>query len=269
VCNNLACIKFAPKSKTKLKKIRVGAVSYLNAKPLIYGFEQGMMSEELDLIIDYPSRIAAMLVNDEIDAGLVPVTIIPELQHHYLISDFCIACDGEVASVGLFCDVPLIKIERILLDYQSHASVELLKVLIAEHWKIDPVIEMTSSDYRREIKNNTAGLIIGDRAFAQRKASAYMYDLGLEWKKFTGLPFVFAAWISNKKLEKFFTESFNKANLAGLQNIDEIVAKNPFTLFNLKEYYTSYINYALDEDKKKAMNFFLHKVSSKVLNEID
>ena len=238
------------------RKIRVGAVSYLNTKPLIYGFEQGMMKDEIDLVMDYPSKIATMLMNDEIDVGLVPVSIIPELKEHYIISDYCISCDGEVGSVGLFSDVPLSKIQKILLDYQSHTSVELLKVLIKEFWKIDPVIEMTSYDYQREIKGTTAGLVIGDRAFEQRKISRYMFDLGLEWKKFTGLPFVFAAWVSNKKLEKSFIESFNKATGAGLQNIDEIVAKNPFTLFDLKAYYTSYINYILDEDKKKGIAFF-------------
>ncbi len=249
-----------------MKKIRVGAVSYLNTKPLVYGFEHGMMRDEIDLIMDYPSRIATMLVNDEIDAGLVPVTIIPELKQHYLISNFCIACDGEVASVGLFSDVPLSKIKKILLDYQSHASVELLKILITEYWQIDPVIELASDNYLREIEGTTAGLVIGDRAFAQRRSSAYVFDLGAEWKKFTGLPFVFAAWISNKKLESSFIESFNKANLAGFQNIDEIVAKNPFALFDLKAYYSSYIHYSLDDDKKKGMNFFLDKTSARVLN---
>ena len=248
-----------------MKKIKVGAVSYLNTKPLIYGFEQGMMSDEVDLIMDYPSHIAAMLVDDEIDAGLVPVTIISELQEHYLISDFCIACDGEVGSVGLFSDVPLSKIKKILLDYQSHASVELLKILVNEYWEIDPVIETTSDNYLSEIKGTTAGLVIGDRAFEQRKTSEYFFDLGLEWKKFTGLPFVFAAWISNKKMDKSFIESFNRANLAGLQNIDEIVAKNPFPLFDLKAYYSSYIHYRLDDNKKRGMNFFLNKSSAKVL----
>jgi chorismate dehydratase len=249
-----------------LKKIRIGAVSYLNTKPLVYGFESGMMSNEIDLITDYPSRIATMLVDDEIDAGLVPVTIIPQLKQHYLISDFCIACDGEVASVGLFSDVPLLKIEKILLDYQSHASVELLKILVNEHWKIDPVIEMSSNNYLSEIKNSTAGLVIGDRAFEQRKTSTYFFDLGLEWKKFTGLPFVFAAWVSNKKMETSFIESFNKANLAGLQNISEIIAKNHFALFDLKAYYSSYIHYYLDENKRRGMDFFLNKTSVKVFN---
>jgi chorismate dehydratase len=249
-----------------LKKIRVGAVSYLNTKPLVYGFEQGMMSDEIDLITDYPSRIATMLLNDEIDVGLVPVTILHELKHHYLISDFGIACDGEVASVGLFSDVPLPKIEKILLDYQSLASVELLKVLINEYWKIDPEIEMTSANYLKDIKGTKAGLVIGDRAFEQRKISPYVFDLGFEWKKFTGLPFVFAAWISNKELGRSFIESFNKANLTGLQNIDHIVAQNPFTSFDLKAYYSSYIRYFLDDNKKRGMNFFLNKTSVKVLN---
>ncbi|MEO6330170.1 MAG: menaquinone biosynthesis protein [Ginsengibacter sp.] len=241
------------------RKIKAGAVNYLNTKPLIYGFEQGMMKEEMDLLMDYPSKIAGMLAQDEIDVGLVPISIIPELKEHYLISDYCIGCNGEVGSVGLFSDVPLSKIKKILLDYQSRTSVELVKVLIKDFWEIDPVIEMTSQDYQSKIKGTTAGLVIGDRAFEQRKISEYMFDLGLEWKKHTGMPFVFAAWVSNKKLAQSFLESFNKANTAGLQNIDKIIIENPFTLFDLRAYYTSFINYKLDEDKKKAMNFFLQK----------
>ncbi|MEO6453458.1 MAG: menaquinone biosynthesis protein [Ginsengibacter sp.] len=251
------------------RKIRVGAVSYLNTKPLIYGFEQGMMKDEIDLVIDYPSKIAAMLINGEITAGLVPVSIIPELEEHYIIADYCIGCDGETGSVGLFSDVPLSKIQKILLDYQSRTSVDLLKILIKEYWEIDPVIEMASGNFQQEIKGTTAGLVIGDRAFKQRQVSGYMFDLGLEWKKFTGLPFVFAAWVSNRKIEKPFIEAFNKATSAGLQHIDKIVAVNPFTLFDLKAYYTSYIRYILNEDKKKAIHFFLHKCHAKRLNEID
>jgi chorismate dehydratase len=248
------------------KKIRAGAVSYLNTKPLVYGFEQQMMKDEIDLIMDYPSRIGSMLMNGEIDVGLVPVSIIPELKEYHIISDYCISCDGEAGSVGLFSDVPLIKIEKILLDYQSRTSVELLKLLIREFWKIDPIIEMASPDYQSEIKGATAGLVIGDRAFEQRNISTYMYDLGLEWKKFSGLPFVFATWVSNKKLPISFTKAFNKATGAGLQNIDEIVAAHSFPLFDLKKYYTSYINYTFEKDKRKAMRFFLKKCFETTLN---
>jgi len=254
----MRCIKFATCKKTLLNRlIRVGAVNYLNTKPLIYGFEQGDMKDEIDLVLAYPSKIAVMLANDEIDVGLVPVAIIPRLKEHYIISDYCIGCDGEVGSVCLFSEVPLEKIERILLDYQSKTSVDLLKILIKQHWKIDPILISTSQDYRKYIEGNTAGLIIGDRALEQRKLSAYKYDLGLEWKKFTGLPFVFAAWLSNKKLDTAFIESFNKANLSGLQQLDKVVNENPYVLFDLKSYYTSYINYNLDDKAKEGLNRFL------------
>lgn len=216
-----------------------------------------MMKDEVDLVLEYPSKIAEMLLNDEIDVGLVPVTIIPKLKEHYIISDFCIGCDGEVGSVCLFSEVSIGKIEKILLDYQSRTSIELLKILINKYWKIAPELITTTSDYRREINGTTAGLIIGDRAMEQRKVSTYIYDLGSAWKKFTGLPFVFAAWVSNKKLNPLFIESFNKSNLLGLQQIDNVVNENPYELFNLKSYYSSYINYRLDENAKKGLDFFL------------
>ncbi|MDQ6888671.1 MAG: menaquinone biosynthesis protein, partial [Bacteroidota bacterium] len=193
-------------------KIRVGAVSYLNTKPLIYGFDQGKINEEAELIIDYPSNIASMLLADKIDVGLVPVAIIPELKEYHIISDYCIASDGDVASVCLFSDVPMENIEKILLDYQSRTSVELLKILVKEHWKIHPVFEETAAEYQQEITGTTAALVIGDRALEQRKKSTYIFDLGLEWKKFTGLPFVFAAWVSNKKFNEDFIKIFNEAN---------------------------------------------------------
>ncbi|HEV8081087.1 MAG TPA: menaquinone biosynthesis protein [Chitinophagaceae bacterium] len=239
------------------RKIRVGAVNYLNTKPLIYGFEQGFMKEEIQLITDYPSKIADMLLLDEIDIGLVPVSIITELKEHHIISDYCIGCDGEVASVCLFSEVPMGKIESILLDYQSMTSVELIKILINQYWKIAPVLIPTSEDYRKNIKGTTAGLVIGDRALEQRKISKYIYDLGLEWKKFTGLPFVFAAWISNKKIDNSFIEKFNKANNIGLQNIETVISENPYQAFDLKEYYTNYINYMLDHKAKKGLKLFI------------
>lgn len=228
-----------------------------------------MMKDEIDLTMDYPSRIAGMLLTDEIDVGLVPISIIPEIKEYHILSDYCIGCNGETGSVGLFSDVPLPQIQRILLDYQSRTSVELLKLLVREYWKIDPIIEITSREYQHRITGSTAGLVIGDRAFEQRKISPHIFDLGLEWKKFTGMPFVFAVWLSNKKPEESFAESFNKATAAGLHNIDKIVSDNSYTLFDLKAYYTSYINYHLDESKKKAMHFFLQKCFSGVLTAIE
>ncbi|HMK04286.1 MAG TPA: MqnA/MqnD/SBP family protein, partial [Ferruginibacter sp.] len=138
-----------------IHKIRVGAVSYLNTKPLIYGFEQGKMKEEIDLVIDYPANIASFLTDDRIDIGLVPVAIIPSLKEQHIISDFCIGCDGAVASVCLFSEVPLAEIETILLDYQSKTSVELLKLLLEEHWKISPRLVAGTDSYEENITGTT------------------------------------------------------------------------------------------------------------------
>ncbi len=219
-----------------------------------------MMADKVDLKIDYPSNIATMLLENMIDLGLVPIVIIPEMKEHYIISDYCIACDGEVGSVCLFSEVPLNNIEKILLDYESRTSVELLKILVKEYWKINPVFEETSGEYQSNISGTTAALIIGDRALKQRKISAYIYDLGLEWKKFSGLPFVFAAWVSNKKLDEKFVAEFNEANALGLKNISDVVRENETNIFNLMNYYTRYISFEINEEKKKAMYLFLKKI---------
>jgi chorismate dehydratase len=243
------------------KKVRVGAVSYLNTKPLVYGFENGLMKNEVDLLIDYPSKIAAMLLNDEIDVGLVPVAVIPEMKDYHIISDYCIGSDGEVGSVCLFSEVSLYDIKTILLDYQSRTSVALLKLLIKEYWKINVAFQNTENGYQSEISGTTAGLIIGDRALIQRAKSPFIFDLGEEWKNFTDLPFVFAAWVSNKKLDADFIKEFNEANKLGLSNLEKVVEKNPFKPFDLHTYYTECINFELDENKKKGLELFLKKIA--------
>jgi chorismate dehydratase len=239
------------------RKIRVGAVSYLNTKPLVYGFEKGWMKDEIALISDYPARIAAKLLNNEIDVGLIPVAVIPKLKEHYIISDFCIGASGPVASVCLFSDVPLADIKEILVDYQSRTSAALLKILLKRHWKISPRLIDSSNGYQANIKGTTAGLIIGDRALLQRNNSIYIYDLAEAWQQMTGLPFVFAAWVANKRLALPFINAFNKATSLGLGHIGEITAAADFKEYDLNKYYTENIDYRLDDKKKEALKLFL------------
>lgn len=151
------------------KTIRVGAVSYLNTKPLMYAFKHGLQIEGMEIIEEYPAKIAAMLLNDEIDAGLVPVAIIPKLREYYIISDYCIGAERAVASVCLFSEVPLDKTEKVILDYQSKTSVALARILIDHYWKLQVVFEDAKENFRDEIKGTTAAVVIGDRAFEQRK----------------------------------------------------------------------------------------------------
>jgi chorismate dehydratase len=241
-----------------LEKIRVGIVNYLNTKPLLYGLEKPAIAEKIELIGDYPSRIAEMLLNDGIDVGLVPVAVLKKMPEYNIVGDYCIGTEGEIASVALFSEVPVHEIKKVYLDYQSRTSVQLLKYLMREYWGIDPeIIDAENEDYRNEIKGTTGGLVIGDRAFEQRKRSTFIYDLGSEWRAITGMPFVFAVWASKKKLPDDFINEFNAANAMGLSHIDEIVAATPFELYDLKKYYNLHLSYKLDAKKKDSLEYFL------------
>lgn len=243
-------------------KTRVGAVSYLNTKPLIYGFEKGMMKDAVELIIDYPAKIADALVKNEIDIGLVPVAVLPQMKSHYFVGDYGIACDGAVATVCLFSEVPIDEIETVLLDYQSRTSAALLKILLKEYWKINPALINAEPGYETRIKEKTAGLVIGDRAFNQKEKSAYCYDLGLAWKQMTGLPFVFAAWISNKPLGENFKTNFNAANEYGLNNIDKVVEEYEAGHAGLKKYYTENVKFRIEGKMQEVIRIFLEKLKA-------
>ncbi|WP_431216013.1 menaquinone biosynthetic enzyme MqnA/MqnD family protein [Puia sp. P3] len=248
------------------QKIRVGAVNYLNTKPLLYGIDRSPLRKEIDLIIDYPASIANMLLRDQIDIGLVPVAVIPYMEEYYINGAHCIGSDGDVASVCLFSETPIEKVEKVLLDYQSRTSVQLARILLKEYWQVSPEVEDAGKDFRDHIKGTTAGVVIGDRALMQRKLSPYIYDLGGSWKAFTGLPFVFAAWVSNKPLDPGFIREFDQANKMGLGHIDEVVAENPFPHFDLHAYFTKYLDYELDSPKKEGLELFLHYLRSDVNN---
>src|SRR5437764_370935 len=112
--------------------------------------------QQIELITDYPSKIAQQLLDSEIDVGLIPVAVIPKMKEYHFVSDFGIGADGNVASVCLFSEAEINKIEKVLLDYQSKTSVALCKLLFKNHWKKDVLFEDAKGDFEKEIKNNTA-----------------------------------------------------------------------------------------------------------------
>ena len=240
-----------------MKKIKVGAVSYLNTKPLLFGVERSAeLMQQIELLKDYPSKIAKQLIDGDIDVGLVPVAIIPQLKEHYIVSDYCIGAEGNVASVCLFSDVEIDKVEKVLLDYQSRTSVNLFKVLLKNHWKKNIVLEDAQKEFSEDIKGTTGGVLIGDRALKQRKKSKFNYDLAGEWITMTGLPFVFAAWIANKELPPDFLELFNAKNAEGINNIEAVLQNVSCDFYNLRAYFTQNISYKISEEKLKGMRLF-------------
>lgn len=250
-----------------MHKIKISAVSYSNTLPFIYGLEHSDIFSQIDLKLDIPSDCADKLLNEEVDIGLVPVAVIPKLKEHYVISDYCIGAKGKVNSVLLLSDVPLNEITEIHLDYQSRTSVDLLQILAKEYWGISPLFKKAKKGFEDNIEGTVAGLIIGDRTFNLKKEYNYQLDLAEEWFNYTGLPFVFACWVSNKQLPVEFIENFNQALSKGVNQIKkgaETWNSKKISKEKLYDYLTNDIDYLLDKDKLKAIQLF-HKKSLEIL----
>jgi len=238
---------------------RIGAVSYLNTRPLLLGFEQSGLMEKIELVKDYPAKIAQDLIDGKIDMGLVPVAITPFLKDPHFDSKYCIGAISDVASVCIFSEVPMEQIEKIYLDYQSRTSVQLARILLDQFWKKEVEFISATEGYIDQIAGNTAGVIIGDRALAARPRFKYIYDLAGAWIQHTGLPFVFATWISNKPIPAEFMEQFDKANAFGLARLQEVIDSIPVEeqVYDLHKYYTENISYDFTAEKRKGMELFL------------
>ena len=249
-----------------MKKIKVTAVSYLNTKPFLYGIFQSLVQNEIELSLDIPSVCAAKLASGEADLGLIPVAAIPEIANPHIISDYCIGAVGAVKTVCLYSQVPIQEIEKVYLDEHSKTSVQLTKVLFKKYWQQNPEFMPSTEGYLDNIKGSTAGLAIGDKTMGLAERFEYVYDLGEVWQDWTGLPFVFAAWVSNKKLDDGFIERFNHALNVGLQHIQELIYILPtqYFEFDLKEYFTKNISYNLDEAKKKGLKRFLSEIQPEI-----
>jgi len=243
--------------------VRISSVNYLNSSPFIYGIERSGFLDDHTLELDIPSVCGEKLLSDKVDIGLVPIAILPKLKEYHIVTDYCIGAVGEVKSVKLFSDVILKDIEEIHLDNQSITSIELVKILAQYYWNISPMWKSADKGFESLITEKSAGVVIGDRALELENRFNYSYDLASEWKKFTDLPFVFACWISNKKLPESFINNFSKAIEYGIQNKREAIkyflskSDNLSDLEQHFQYLSNNISYKLDSIKLEAMDLFL------------
>ncbi len=250
-----------------MEKLKITAVSYLNTKPLLYGLFKSGLSEYIDLQLNIPSMCAKKLKEGEVDLGLVPVAIIPELPQARIVSDYCIGAIGAVKTVGIFSQRPLEELETIYLDFHSRTSVELVRILLREYWHLSPTLLPARPGFEDRTGGTAGALIIGDRAIEAEGHYAYFYDLGEAWLQHTGLPFVFAAWVATKPLSEEFLEAFNEAQALGLRHLPQLMflLPNPTPAFDLKKYFTQNISYAFDTAKRKALERFLSAIAPTAL----
>jgi len=247
-----------------MNSLKISAVSYLNTIPFVYGILKSGHLENFRLDLDVPSVCAEKLKNGEVDVALVPVGAIPDFNDHFIVSEYCIGAVGTVKTVLLLSQKPLEQIDNIYLDFDSRTSVQLVKILAKHFWKINPQwnnMNPGQSEHPTQLESLVA---IGDKTFELTKQYKFVYDLAGEWVQFTGLPFVFAVWLSKKKLPAIFKDQLNEALLYGLKHKAESLEyfKNKLPACgDCLSYLENNISFLFDREKKKGMELFLKYIS--------
>src|SRR5437588_5643971 len=205
--------------------LRIGAVNYLNAKPLICDLEA--LAPEAELILEVPSRLADDLAEGRLDVGLVPVIEYFRAGSYSVVPDIAIASRGPVLSVTLFSRTPWTGVRRVALDEGSRTSAALAQILLRKRHHVQPEIRPLPLDQPAENTDADAVLLIGDRAMhACLPGFQHAFDLGQEWHDWTGLPFVYAAWAVRDGVDLGgVLDAFHEAKRRGIENAGLIAAR--------------------------------------------
>jgi chorismate dehydratase len=260
-----AMIRHLPASFTaavppERRPLRFGAVQYLNTKPLVHG----LAGPGIELAFDLPSRLADRLTAGRLDVALIPVVELFRHPEHRLVSDACIGCRGAVMSVKLLFRVPPARIASIALDEGSRTSAVLAQVLLAERHGVRPRVEPLPIGSGASETAADAVLLIGDRALADATAGGsfqQVWDLGDEWCRWTGLPFVFAAWAARPGVAaERFVGRLEAARDAGLANLAAVAAAEAaphgLTVPQCLSYLRDNLHYHLGSREQEAIRAF-------------
>lgn len=245
---------------------RVGAVSYLNSKPLVEGFS-GLLPE-VDFRLDYPSCLA-----DDLAAGRLDVALIPSIEsmrdpNYEIVSDACVATRGPVLSVKLFSRRPLGQIRTLALDEGSRTSAALTKIMLHERYGVRATTMPLPIGRSVEHTDADAILLIGDRAmYRLEEQFEAVWDLGEEWLKWTGLPFVFAMWVARKNSEPAANQQLDHiaaglsaARNLGLRRIPEIARREApklgISIEVAESYLTHNLHFCLGSAERNGLRLF-------------
>lgn len=243
----------APSSET-LRGLRLGTVSYLNTAPLNYGIESHLHSAP-------PAELARRMAHGELDGAVLSVTEVFDQPNLSILDGVAIACDGPVYSVYLASRGALEDGATIYCDVASRTSVRLLELMLAERG-VDVILRPSSSWTGAALPDHF--LLIGNPAIEQRRAGLphhNVLDLGAEWKRLTGLPFVFAVWaLRSERFTASALECLREAKRVGVAAIPSIVASRPeFDAEFRARYLGGHIRYDLGPLEKEAIALFAEK----------
>ncbi|MEE3232933.1 MAG: menaquinone biosynthesis protein [Candidatus Latescibacterota bacterium] len=243
-------------------KLSVGAVSYLNSRPLVK-----TLSEVANFDIDYsvPSVCASELMTGAVDVALIPsIEYARSEKQLYIVPDLAIAANGPALTVRFYYNVDIMKVRRVAIDRSSRTSAALLKIILLEKYGVEPEWIESSPCLEEMLRIADAALMIGDPVFPYLGISIPYIDLAEEWNKYTGLPFVFAFWagwpgvINQTDVHKFFSSSE-----MGQKSICEIAADyaehNGGDTKLYERYMREYIHYDLGDRELEGLNLFYEK----------
>ncbi len=240
--------------------VSIGAVSYLNTKPLIYGLQEQL--PECHVRLDLPSRLADDLAVGALDVALIPSVEFLRGSRFSIVSDACIACRGPVRSVRVLFRQPPQLVSSLALDEGSRTSAVLAQVLLARRYGIRPNLQLFKIDAAVDAVQSDAVLMIGDRAM-NVDTTAYVadWDLGEEWTRETGLPFVFAMWVAGgSHVSTEISQALTCARDAGLAHIDSIVAAEAprygLTAADCRTYFLNQLHFTLGPRELAGLDLF-------------
>jgi len=251
----------------RTSSLRVGAVQYLNTRPLVHG----LASRGVEVVYDLPSRLA-----DRLAAGLLDVALIPSIElfrgrGYRVVSDACIGCRGPVMSVKLFFRTRPDRVARLAVDEGSRTSGTLARILLAERHGVTPLIEPLPIGAGLDDTAADAVLLIGDRAIGSHRGSFQLvWDLGDEWCRWTGLPFVFAVWaaragVDSRGVERLLVEARDsgRANLAAIAAVE--AAPHGLTVPQCLGYLRDNLHYELGAAEREALALFYRHAAALTL----
>jgi chorismate dehydratase len=246
---------------THPRLLRIGSVSYLNAKPLIHDLEN---EPDIDLELAVPARLLEGLQSRRFDVALLPVIDYQRLPGARIVPSGGIGCDGPTLTVRIFSRTPFEKIETLACDIESHSSVALARIILAEQHGISPRLVNLS----RDKSDVPAMLLIGDKVVSEHpKGMEYELDLGAAWKDLTNMPFVFAVWITQANTDlRDLPDRLERARIRGLADLPNIVARHAVTRGWPSElamqYLSKYLKYEIGPAQLDAIRLF-HELAAR------
>jgi chorismate dehydratase len=240
--------------------LRISVVQYLNSVPLVWGMLHGHQQGKHELHFATPASCADAVRGGKADIGIIPVIEYHRMDDMQIIAGISIASKSRVRSVLLLSKLPIEKIQSVAVDTSSRTSVAFLRILLGKFYSRTANMLPAAPRPEEMMKRADAALVIGDPALTYR-GSARVYDLAAEWKKFTGLPFVFAFWAGHrdKNLSKC-RKDFEESREFGLAHVDDIAAEYALKLnmepAEVKVYLTENIDYSLDEENCRGLRLF-------------